>query len=127
MERTTTDSKANMIAEHEPMTSTGPELRGAEDPDIHLKRLFVEQIEEPWYKSFLHNIKETINPPKLPPLEVTSKPVPVQDIWGFYGGQEKKAGITSLLIHCSVVALLFLIGLNKNVQQAVKEHITLIA
>lgn len=116
-----------MIAEHEPMTSPGPELHGADDPDIHLQRLLSKDMEVPWYRSFVKNVKEAINPPKLPPLEVTSKPVPVQDIWGFYGGQEKKAGLTSFLIHGSVIALLFVLGTNKAVQQAVKEKITLIA
>jgi len=32
-------------------------------------------LEEPWYKSIVRGIRETLNPPKLPPLEVTSKPV----------------------------------------------------
>jgi periplasmic protein TonB len=110
------------------MTSPGPELRGAEGPDIHLQRLLAPvNIEEPWYKSLWQNVRELVNPPKLPPLVVTSKPVPVQDIWGFYGGQEKKAGLSSLLIHSGVIALLFLVGLNKNVQQVVKDKITLIA
>lgn len=109
------------------MTSPGPELHGADDPDIHLQRLLSKDMEVPWYRSFVKNVKEAINPPKLPPLELTSKPVPVQDIWGFYGGQEKKAGLTSFLIHGSVIALLFVLGTNKAVQQAVKEKITLIA
>jgi periplasmic protein TonB len=99
----------------------------ADDPDIHLQRLLAKDMEVPWYRSFFHNIKEAINPPKLPPLELTSKPVPVQDIWGSYAGQEKKAGLTSFAIHCSVIALLFVLGTNKAVQQIVKEKITLIA
>ena len=33
----------------------------------------------PWYKTFLQNIKEAINPPKLPPLELTSRPVEVPE------------------------------------------------
>jgi periplasmic protein TonB len=63
----------------------------------------------------------------LPPLEVTSKPVPVKEIWGFYGGQEKRAGLSSMAIHVTVLGLLFLIGTNKAVQKAVKEQIDLIA
>src|SRR5437870_3085390 len=110
-----------MIAEHEPMTSPGPELHGVEDPDIHLRRLLADKFEEPWYKSFWRNVKEAIHPPKLPPLEVTSKPVPVQDIWGLYGGGGKRAGATSILIHGSVIALMLIVGTNKHVQQIVKE------
>jgi protein TonB len=116
-----------MIVEHENMTSPAPELLGADDPDIHLRRLLAEDIEEPWYRSLFRNIRDTVNPPKLPPLELTSTPVPVQDIWGSYAGGERKAGFSSMLIHVGVVTLIFVIGSNKQVQQVVKEHITLIA
>lgn len=99
-------------------------------PDDHLDRLFSSDIEAlgiPWYKSLTQAIKERIHPPQLPPLEVTSKPVPVQDIWGFYGGQGKRAGLSSVLIHGSVIALLFILGTNKQVQQMVRDQVTLIA
>jgi len=98
-----------------------------EDPDIHLARLLAPETEIPWYIGIAQSIKELIHPPKLPPLVLTSKPVEVQDIWGFYGGQEKRAGLTSMLIHVGVIGLLFLIGTNKHVQQAVQQTVTLIA
>src|SRR5262249_6592241 len=110
-----------MIAEHQPMPS--PDQLQNADPDIHLQRLFREDVELPWYRSLIKNVRELINPPKLPPLEVTSKPVVVADIWGFYGGQKNKARLTSLGIHVSVVALLFLIGTNATVQRVVKEQV----
>ena len=59
-----------------------------DNPDIHLQRLL--QPEKPWYQSFVQNIKDAINPPKLPPLEVTSKPVAVEEMWGAYAGNEAK-------------------------------------
>lgn len=83
--------------------------------------------QESWLKGFIRQIRETINPPKLPPLEVTSTPVPVKSIWGEYGGNEKSAGLSSLLIHGGVVALMVIIGTNEDVQQAVKKSVTLIA
>ena len=83
--------------------------------------------DEPWLKSFFRNIREIINPPKLPPLEVTSKPVPVKDIWGFYGGNEKRAGLMSLATHGGIIALLLFVGTNKTIQQAVTKQITLMA
>lgn len=53
------------IVEHQPDAQTD-----------HLDHLLVStDIEEPWYKSIVRGIKETISPPKLPPLELTSKPV----------------------------------------------------
>ena len=65
--------------------------------DVHLQRLLAESVEEPWYKSLAQNIRDAVNPPKLPPLEVTSKPVAVKDIWGLYG-RKKQSGVMSLLI-----------------------------
>lgn len=97
------------------------------DPDIHLQRLLNAGMDEPWYKTFFRNIQEAINPPKLPPLEVTSKPVAVKSIWGFSGGQEKSAGMTSMMVHAGVIALLFLVGTNQTVQDKLKEHVVLIA
>src|ERR1700730_4374763 len=94
--------------------------------EMHLQRLFAAD-EEPFYRTFIKDVKEFLHPPKLPPLELTSKPVPVKEIWGFYGGQEKRAGLSSLMIHVTVLALLFLIGTNKAVQKAVQEQIQLIA
>ncbi len=100
--------------------------QGNQDADLHLERLLAAG-EEPFYRTFWKDLKEFLHPPKLPPLEVTSKPVPVKEIWGFYGGQEKRAGLSSMAIHVGVLGLLFLIGTNKAVQKAVKEQIDLIA
>jgi TonB family protein len=94
------------------------------DPEIHF---LLPSVEEPFFRSLVRNVKEFIHPPKLPPLEVTSKPVAVKEIWGFYGGQGRRAGTTSFLVHVGVIALLFLLGTNKAVQQVVKQQIELIA
>jgi periplasmic protein TonB len=99
---------------------------GNQDADLHLEKLLAAG-EEPFYRTFWKDLKEFLHPPKLPPLEVTSKPVPVKEIWGFYGGQEKRAGLSSMAIHVGVLGLLFLIGTNKAVQKVVKEQIDLIA
>jgi protein TonB len=117
-----------MAAQHQPMGYPGGNNGPQEtEADIHLRRLLAADVEEPFYRSLFRNIKELIRPPKLPPLEVTSKPVPVKEIWGFYGGQERRAGATSILIHVAVVGLLFLVGTNKTVQTIVKQQIQLIA
>ena len=97
-----------------------------QEADLHLARLLAAD-EEPFYRTFWKDLKEFLHPPKLPPLEVTSKPVPVQEIWGSYGGQEKRAGLSSMAIHVAVLGLLFLIGTNKTVQKVVKEQIDIIA
>ena len=51
--------------------------------DAHLGKFFAPvTVEEPWIKSVFRNIRETINPPKLPPLQLTSKPVEGVDFGG---------------------------------------------
>lgn len=117
-----------MAAHDEPMANPGANNpQGSDDADKHLQRLLAGDVEEPFFRSLYRNVKELIHPPKLPPLVLTSKPVPVKDIWGFYGGQKKQAGVSSVLIHVTVIGLLFVISTNKAVQKAVKEQIALIA
>src|SRR6476646_3567522 len=99
-----------------------PFLQKADD---HLSRLLVAEVEEPWYHSLLQNIKDTFNPPKLPPLELTSKPVAVKDIWGLYGRQGKSF-MMSTGFQIAVVAVLFTVFSTKPVQNAVKATMTLI-
>ncbi len=113
-----------MSAHDEPMAYPGGNPANNPD-DLHL--LLSSKIDEPFFRSLGRSIKEFINPPKLPPLELTSKPVAVREIWGFYGGQGRRAGMTSFLVHVCVIALLFLLGTNKAVQQVVKQQIELIA
>jgi len=96
------------------------------DADQHLARLLAPDVEEPWFRSLYRNIKETINPPKLPPLEVTSKPVAVKDIWGLYGRQ-KKSWMMSMGFQTVVVVLLFTVFSIKPVQQAVKQVVEIYA
>jgi TonB family protein len=115
-----------MAVHDQPINPGANNSQGDPHADLHLERLLAAG-EEPFYRTFWKDLKEFIHPPKLPPLEVTSKPVPVKEIWGFYGGQEKRAGLSSMAIHVTVLGLLFLIGTNKAVQKAVKEQIDLIA
>ncbi len=92
------------------------------NPDDHLARLLVDDIEDPWYKSFLKNVKEAINPPKLPPLELTSQPVAVKDIWGLYGRQKKSFVMSTGFQVVVVLAALWIFSIpavQKTVQKGV--------
>jgi protein TonB len=95
------------------------------DADDHLSRLLVDQVEEPFYKSLFQNIKDLVNPPKLPPLELTSKPVAVKDIWGLYGRQ-KKSFAMSMSFQIGVVVLLFTVLSAKPVRDKVKQVATIV-
>lgn len=64
--------------EKEPM-----EHRNVAQADAHLDRLLMaSDLEEPWYRSIIRSIRESFEAPKLPPLEVTSKPVEDLDMSG---------------------------------------------
>ncbi len=92
----------------------------------HLKALSIEAAQSNLFASIWQNFKDLIRPQKLPPLQVTSKPVEVKDIWGLYRGQ-KSAWATSMVIHVAVVVLAFSLATNKTVQVAATRAVTLIA
>lgn len=98
-----------------------------DDPDKHLQRLLVTETNVPWFTAFVGRIKEALNPPKQAPLEVSSKPLPVKDIWGLTAGQETRAGSISMIVHVTVLALLLVLGTNETLQKKVKETVTLVA
>lgn len=95
-------------------------------PETHLARLLPLETQIPWYRSFWTNLRDAIRPPKLPPLEVTSKPVAVKDIWGDYR-YGRQAGLTSAIIHGLAVALMFTAASSPVVQQTVRDTVTLVA
>jgi len=88
------------------------------DADDHLGRLLAPDTDIPWFKSIVENIKELIQPEKLPPLELTSTPVAVKDIWG--EGTNPKRVAASVFIHAAIFAALIAIGTNDKVQKAIK-------
>jgi periplasmic protein TonB len=95
------------------------------DDDIHLQRLLLQSdFEQPWFKSIIPAIKDLIHPPKLPPLEVTSKPVEVTNQFGIYKGNESKAGALSLAFHVGTIALLLWLSSLKPVQNAIQNVVT---
>jgi TonB family protein len=62
----------------DPERSRNPNSSNEDDNLAHLGLL--NELEEPWYKTLIASVKELVNPPKLPPLDVTSKPVAVVDL-----------------------------------------------
>jgi protein TonB len=95
--------------------------------DDHLARLLPPaSLDMPWYRSLAQNIQESLRPPKLPPLELTSKAVAVKDIWGLYGRQ-KRSWAYSTGFQVAVVALLFTVASSKTVRNAVREAMPIFA
>jgi len=79
------------------------------------------------WSSLRRNFKETFFPEKLPPLVLTSKPIPVKDIWGFYGNYKKKSATLSLIAHIVVVSVIIAgtIYFGRQVVTKTKEVVTL--
>jgi TonB family protein len=96
------------------------------DPDDHLSRLLAPQnTESPWYLSLYESIHDLFKPPQLPPLEVTSRPVAVKDIWGLYA-KDPKSRYISIAAHVAVFALLWFGFTSPAVQKMIKQNTSLI-
>ncbi len=96
------------------------------DANDHLDRLFAaDKAEMPWFVSLYQNIHDLIRPPKLPPLEITSQPVPVKSIWGLYANKPRSWFI-STSIQSLVFALLMITVTSKTVQQKIATNFNII-
>lgn len=102
-------------------------LPGVAVDSDHLDRLANMGEEVPGYLAFFHNIRDYFFPPKQPPLQVTSKPVQVKDIWGFSGGKGRYAAAFSMAAHVGGVLLLLLAGAHALDERQTKDTVTLIA
>src|SRR6266849_2052061 len=95
------------------------------EPELNLL-LSKSDLDQPLWKSLFQNLDDFFFPKKQPPLVLTSKPIPVRDIWGFY--DYKKNGVLgSTVVH--VLALAAIIGITllgrRMVEQIVKPHDTI--
>ena len=94
--------------------------------DVHLARLLdADKAEIPWFVSLYQNVRDLIRPEKLPPLEITSKPVAVKNIWGLYA-MNPRSFYSSSAILATVFALLMVTFTSKAVQQKLKDTVNLI-
>jgi TonB family protein len=70
-------------------------------------RMLNEVGAQSWFYVFWTNLRDTIAPPKLPPLHVTSKPVKVREIWS-KNEQFGRMQALSLTVHAALVVLLLI-------------------
>jgi periplasmic protein TonB len=96
------------------------------NPDDHISRLLIEPGNGAWFSSLYLSLKELISPPQLPPLELTSRPVQVRDMWGLYG-YNKRAGLWSLVLHVSAIALAFALAATPVAQTVLRKTAILVA
>src|SRR5882724_10147877 len=99
-----------------------------QEPELHLL-LKDEILDDPLHKRLFRGLDEFFFPKKLPPLVLTSKPVPVRDIWGFYNYKSRGA-FGSTVVHLAALAVIISGALfARKVVEAVqpKQTIELIA
>ena len=96
---------------------------GSAIPDDHLARLLPSAgLDTPWYRSLIQSVRESLAPPQLPPLEVTSKPVAIKEIWGLYGNQ-KKSFAMSFGAQVALVVIVVLLLSTKPLQKVAKNTV----
>ena len=77
--------------------------------------------------SLKSNIKDTFFPDELPPLQLTSRPVRVREIWGDYS-HKKTSGTLSAILHIAAIGGIVFLSFTgaKVVKQAtVEQHVVL--
>jgi TonB family protein len=100
----------------------------SEQDELHL--LPRTTAEDSLWSSLKSNIRAALFPEKLPPLQLTSHPVKVRDIWGEYNYKKESAGV-SAVVHVLMVGGLIGISIMgaramKNAEKP-KETVLLIA
>jgi len=90
---------------------------------LHMQQLMAT-LEQSWWSSLKSNLRDALFPEKLPPLELTSKPVKVRDIWGDYA-YHRSATVGSMVVHGLMVAGLIAISIAgaRAVKQEVKQTV----
>ena len=100
-----------------------PLMRG--DDEVKLARLVLPTIHEGWFQSLPRYIRTAKAQKNLPPLKLTSKPLPIKSIWGAY--DHKREGISaSAVSHVLIVTVAFLISAANPLQDISGDSINLV-
>jgi len=115
---------ANQVLTPPPIESN---VRPTQQPELNLL-LSPGKLDEPFWKSLAKQIHDRLYPEKLPPLQLTSRPVKVKDIWGEYN-YKKKGALGTTLVHAAVIGALIFVSIagKKVVQKVQEQHVTLVA
>jgi len=116
-----------LISPPEQQEELGPRAVVREQDELNL--LLRTTANESLWSSLKENVRTAFFPEKLPPLRLTSRPVPVRDIWGEYDYKKQSAGISVVVHVCMVAGLIALSILGAKVVQKEKpkETVELIA
>jgi periplasmic protein TonB len=104
-----------------------PTISREPEPELHLL-LNNQTLDESLWKSLFRNVDEFFFPKKLPPLVLTSKPVPVRDIWGLYN-YKRDGALGSTVVHILGVTIIIAVAYwgRRVIVEKPKEQVILIA
>jgi protein TonB len=112
---------ANTVLTPNDLRAQEPASKPRTEPELNLL-LSRDQFDQSLWRSLRQQIHERLHPEKLPPLQLTSRPVPVKSIWGDYN--YKKRGATgSAILH--VLAISAIVGFTlygRRIVKAVEPH-----
>ena len=105
---------------HSGMNVLEAKSRCQPEPELNLL-LAAKTLEQPLWTSLFENLDDFFFPRKLPPLVLTSKPLPVRELWGFYN-YRKNGVLGSIAVHIAVLAAILSISmLGRKVVQSMQQ------
>jgi periplasmic protein TonB len=111
-----------------PLTPDAIQVRRPAEPELKLLP-HSDQLDVSLWQSLRRQIHDWRHPQKLPPLRLTSRPVPVREIWGSYN--YRKGGVVgSTLLHLLAISGIIAVSMaGAKVVKEVKQQatVTLIA
>ena len=93
-----TDGLNNSFSESLKAAFQTPRVSGASHSNMLLEQ-------PPEYRVFWRNLRDLVAPPKLPPLKLTSKPVPVRPLWA-RNKQYSRVQLISVAVHALILIII---------------------
>jgi periplasmic protein TonB len=83
-------------------------------------------LEQPLWRSLWQSIEDYLFPKKQAPLVLTSRPVPVGEVWGFYD-YKKNGALGSTVVHILALATIIAVSMvgRRMVKEVQKPHATI--
>lgn len=117
---------SDLFSPPKPIQTTSRPLTRQEMEEMGISAFDLEHANLPWYRTFFGDLKETLFPKKLPPLEVTSRPVQVKELFGKDEFKSRSQAI-SLAVHVCLVALAFTFGAKTIIEEVKKKEPVFVA
>jgi TonB family protein len=96
-----------------------------DEPELNL--LMREKIDSPLWQSLVANVRDVFFPKKLPPLQLTSRPIEVKQIWDEDTYKKPSAGVSLVLHALALAGIIFASIAGAKVVKKEVQQISLVA